>query len=219
MDWLGRARCFCLCMWKEERGVPGEMVSTVFVAHVTEKEPSERRLEDVPVVCEFPKVFPDDLPGLPPPRQVEFRIELVPGAAPVAQKDLVATSFMPRGAPLLFVRKKDVSFRMCIDYRGYHQLHIREEDISITAFRTRYGHYEFQVMSFGLTNAPAVFMDLMNRNSEDFLGYFKMGAVECLVSKCESLVGVGDNFFGMVIDEKVIEGFSDFKTLSKAISD
>ncbi|GKB12706.1 putative reverse transcriptase domain-containing protein [Tanacetum coccineum] len=59
-------------------------------------------------------------------------------------------------------------------------------------------------MPFGLTNALAVFMDLMNRNSEDFLGYFKMGAVECLVSKCESLVGVGDNFFGMVIDEKVL---------------
>ncbi|GJV76027.1 putative reverse transcriptase domain-containing protein [Tanacetum coccineum] len=127
---------------------------------------------------------------------------------------------MPRGAPLLFVRKKDVSFRMCIDYRGYHQLHIREEDISITAFRTRYGHYEFQVMSFGLTNAPAVFMDLMNRNSEDFLGYFKMGAVECLVSKCESLVGVGDNFFGMVIDEKKVHQgiFFDFKTTYQANS-
>ncbi|GKB12705.1 putative reverse transcriptase domain-containing protein [Tanacetum coccineum] len=62
-----------------------ERGSQLFVAHVTEKEPSERRLEDVPVVCEFPKVFPDDLPGLPPPRQVEFRIELVPGAAPVAR--------------------------------------------------------------------------------------------------------------------------------------
>nr|GFB95533.1 hypothetical protein [Tanacetum cinerariifolium] len=117
-----------------------------------------RRLEDVPVICKFPDVFPEDLPRLPPPRQVEFKIELVPGAAP----------------------KKDGSFRMCIDYRelnkltinnryplpkiddlfdqlqgssvyskidlqfGYHQLRVQEKDISIMAFRTRYGHYEIQ---------------------------------------------------------------------------
>nr|GEU79494.1 hypothetical protein [Tanacetum cinerariifolium] len=103
----------------------------LFLAQVTEKEPTEKQLQDVHVIREFLKVFPDDFPGLPPPRQVEFRIELVPGAAPVA----------------------------C-----YHQLRIREEDIPITAFRTRYGHYEFQVMSFGLTNAPV-------EGSEDFVVY------------------------------------------------
>nr|GEZ58369.1 putative reverse transcriptase domain-containing protein [Tanacetum cinerariifolium] len=171
-----------------------ESGSQLFVAHVTEKEPQEKRIEDVPMIRDFPKVFPDDLSGLPPPRQVEFRIDLAPGAAP--------------GAPVLFVKKKDGSFRMCIDYRelnkltvknryplpriddlfdqlqgssvylkidlrtGYHQLRIREEDIPITAFRTRYGHYEFRVIPFGLTNAPAVFMDLMNRVCKPYLDKF-----------------------------------------------
>nr|GFC52307.1 putative reverse transcriptase domain-containing protein [Tanacetum cinerariifolium] len=113
--------------------------SYLFVAQVVEKEPIERHLEDVPVICKFPNVFPEDLPGLPPPRQVEFEIELVPGAAPVARapyrlaplemKDLakqlqelsdkgfIRPSLSSWGAPVLFVKKKDGSFRMCIDYR------------------------------------------------------------------------------------------------------
>nr|GEY96060.1 putative reverse transcriptase domain-containing protein [Tanacetum cinerariifolium] len=195
--------------------------SYLFIAQVVEKEPTERYLEDVPVICKFLDVFPKDLPGLPPPRQVEFEIELVPRNAHVARapyrlahseikelakqlqelldKGFIRPSSLPWGAPMLFVKKKDGSFRMCIDYRelnkltiknryplpriddlfdqlqgssvyskidlrfGYHQLRVREKDILITAFKTRYGHYEFQVMPFGLTNAPAVFMDLMNR--------------------------------------------------------
>nr|GEX29472.1 putative reverse transcriptase domain-containing protein [Tanacetum cinerariifolium] len=155
-----------------------ERGSQLFLAQVMESELAKNKLQDVPVICNFPEVFLDDLPGLPLPRQVEFKIELIPSAAPVAC------------AP--YRLKKDESFRMCIDYRelnkltvknryplpriddlfdqlqgssvyskidlrsGYHQLRIREKDILITAFRTRYGHFEFQVMPFGVTNAPEV---------------------------------------------------------------
>ncbi|GKF15622.1 putative reverse transcriptase domain-containing protein [Tanacetum coccineum] len=141
------------------------------------------------VVRDFPEVFPEDFPGLPPTRQVEFHIELIPGAAPVARapyrlapaemkelaeqlkehsdKGFIIPSSTPWGAPILFVKKKDESFRMCIDYRE-----VKEEDIPKTAFRTRYGHYEFRVMSFGLTNAPTVFMDLMNCVCKPYLDKF-----------------------------------------------
>nr|GEW23856.1 putative reverse transcriptase domain-containing protein [Tanacetum cinerariifolium] len=155
-----------------------ERGSELFVAHVTEKEPQEKRIEDVPVIRDFPEVFPDDLPRLPPPRKVEFQIDLAPGAAPVACAPYqLAPSKMKELAKQLqelsekgFIRS---SVYLKIDLRtGYHQLRIREEDIPITAFRTRYGHYEFRVMSFGLTSAPAVFMDLMNRVCKPYLDKF-----------------------------------------------
>ncbi|KAI3715133.1 hypothetical protein L6452_22102 [Arctium lappa] len=198
-----------------------------FLVYVIDAKLEKLKLEVVKIVCEFPDVFLDDLPGLPPDRQVEFRIDLVPGATPVArspyrfapakmqemmaqlqellEKGFVRPSSLPWGAPVLFVQKKDGTMRMCIDYRelnkatmknkyplpriddffdqlqgagcfskinlhsGYHQVMLREEDVPKTAFRMRYGHYEFLVMPFGLTNAPAKLMDLMNRVCRPFL--------------------------------------------------
>ncbi|GKD72988.1 putative reverse transcriptase domain-containing protein [Tanacetum coccineum] len=143
----------------------------VFLAHVTTKETEDKskkkRLEDVPIIRDFPEVFPEDLPGLPPTRQVEFQIDLVPVArapyrlAPAKMKELseqlqelsdkgfIRPSSSPWGAPVFFVKKKDRSFRMCIDYRElkagrFSPSSSTRRNILKTAFRTRYGHYEFQ---------------------------------------------------------------------------
>nr|GEV55019.1 putative reverse transcriptase domain-containing protein [Tanacetum cinerariifolium] len=124
-----------------------EKGSQLFIAQVTEKEPAKKQLQDVPVICNFLEVFPDDLPGLLPPRQVEFRIELILGTTPVARapyrlaptelkelsnqlKDLLEKGFIrpsssPWGASMLFVKKKDDSFRMCIDYRELNKLTVK----------------------------------------------------------------------------------------------
>ncbi|GJZ85360.1 putative reverse transcriptase domain-containing protein [Tanacetum coccineum] len=87
-----------------------------------EDKSKEKRLEDVPVVQEFPEVFPEDLPGIPPTRQVEFRIDLVPE---LTDKGFIRPSSSPWGAPVLFVKKKDGSFRMCIDYRELNKLTVK----------------------------------------------------------------------------------------------
>ncbi|GKB74409.1 putative reverse transcriptase domain-containing protein [Tanacetum coccineum] len=129
-------------------------------------------MEDVPVIRDFPEVFPDDLPGLPSSRQVEFRIDLVPGAAPVARAPYrLAPSEM---------RELSVQLQELLEKVFMHPssspwgapLRIKEDDSPIMAFRTWYGHFEFQVMPFRLTNAPAVFMDLMNRVCKLYLDKF-----------------------------------------------
>nr|GEY25075.1 putative reverse transcriptase domain-containing protein [Tanacetum cinerariifolium] len=165
-----------------------------------EEEPKEEPEQQIGHGYQFaqhsnpqPEVFPDELPGLPPPRKVEFHIDLIPGAAPVAHapyrlapsemkelseqlQELLEKGFIqPSSSPIddLFDQLQGFSVYSKIDLRsGYHQLRIREEDILITAFRTRYGHYKFQVMPFGLANAPAVFMDLMNRVCKPYLDKF-----------------------------------------------
>nr|GEU70174.1 putative reverse transcriptase domain-containing protein [Tanacetum cinerariifolium] len=115
-----------------------ERGSQLFIAQVMEKEPAKKQLQDVRVICKFHEVFPNDLPGLPPPQQVEFKIELIPSDAPVARAPY-------RLAPF---ELKELSDQL-------KELLEKEEDIPITTFRTRYGHFEFQVMPFELTNAPA----------------------------------------------------------------
>nr|GFC56911.1 reverse transcriptase domain-containing protein [Tanacetum cinerariifolium] len=113
----------------------------LFLAQVTGTVSKEKRVEDVPVIHDFPEVFPEDLPGLPPPRQVEFRIDLVPGATPMARAPYRLAPFELKelSEQLKELSEKGSSVYSKIDLRsGYHQLCICEEDIPITAFRTRH---------------------------------------------------------------------------------
>ena len=200
------------------------------LAVILDSKRSQVDVEKIPVVREFPDVFPEELPGIPLEREVDLAIEIVPGTVPMSRapykmdptelkelksqlqelldKGFIRPSVSPWGAPILFVKKKDGTLRMCIDYRqinkvtvknryplpivedlfdqikgagvfskidlrsGYYQLRVKEVDVPKTAFRTRYGHYEFLVMPFGLTNAPATFMDLMNRVFRPYVDQF-----------------------------------------------
>jgi hypothetical protein len=202
----------------------------LFAAHVGEM-PKDKvsSIEDHEVLKEFKDVF-HEVPGLPLKMDIDFSVNLMPGAAPVSKasyrmsapelkefqlqleelmkKGYIHPSMLPWGAPVLFVKKKDRTLRLCINFRqlnkvtvknkyplsriddlfdqlkdakifskidlrsGYHQVRIRDEDINKTAFRTRYGHYYFTVVPFGLSNALVVFMSLMNGLFREYLDKF-----------------------------------------------
>ena len=201
-----------------------------WLASLTLEDEARQDLDLPRVVCQYWDVFPNELSGLPPQRDVDFCIELHPGTSPISMtphrmapvelqelkvqihesldKGFIRPSTSPWGSLVLFVNKKDKTLRLCIDYRQlnrvtiknryplpriddlfdqlrgarvyskidlrteYHQLRVRKADIPKTAFRTRYGHFEFTVMPFGLTNAPTTFMDHMHRVFQPYLDRF-----------------------------------------------
>ncbi|GJU50413.1 putative reverse transcriptase domain-containing protein [Tanacetum coccineum] len=172
MDWLANYKAEIICHEKVVRiPVPDSKVLRVLGERLEEKvrllmsvKANEKNQEEIVVVRYFHEVFPDDLSGLPPIQEIEFRIELIPGATLVAKSPY---RLAPSELEELLGQLKELQ-----DKSGYHQLRVHEDNIPKTAFRTRYGHFEFTVMPFGLTNAPVVFMDLMNRVYRSYLDKF-----------------------------------------------
>ncbi|GJS28732.1 putative reverse transcriptase domain-containing protein [Tanacetum coccineum] len=203
MDWLSNYKAKIIYHEKVVRiPLPDGKVLRVLGERPEEKarflmgaKAGDKKQEEIVVVRDFPEVFLDDLSGLPPIREIEFRIELTPRAMSVAKshyrltpselEELMCIDYrelnkltVKNRYPLpriddLFDQLKGSQFFSKIDLRsGYHQLRVHEDDIPKTTFRTRYGHFEFTVMPFGLTNAPTVFIDLMNRVCRPYLDKF-----------------------------------------------
>ncbi|GJX63869.1 putative reverse transcriptase domain-containing protein [Tanacetum coccineum] len=178
MDWLSKYHARIIC---NEKVIHIPINDETLIIQVMEKKSDKKRLEDILIVREFPKVFPKNLPGLPPVRQVEFQINLIPRETPIARAPyrLAPLEMHELSNQLQELSDRGSSVYLKIDLRsGYHQLRVRDEDIPRTTFRTRYKHYEFQVMPFGLTNAPTVFMDLMNRVCKSYLDKFVIVSID-----------------------------------------
>jgi hypothetical protein len=202
-------------------------------------EDDKPNLENHPILREYKGVFPEEVPRLPPRRDIDLSIEVTPGAIPTSRtpykmstpelvelklqlkemmdKGYIRPNVSPWRAPVLFLKKKDGTLRLCIYYRqlnketiknkyplpriddlfdqlggasifskidlrsGYHQVRIKDEYIHKTTFRTRYSHYEFMVVPFGLTNAPATFMCLMNNVLNKFLDKFVLVFIDYIL--------------------------------------
>ncbi|GJT78108.1 putative reverse transcriptase domain-containing protein [Tanacetum coccineum] len=246
MDWLSNYKAEIICHEKVVRiPLPDGKVLRVVGERPDEKarllmsaKASDKKQEEVVVVRDFPEVFPDDLSGLPPIREIEFRIELTPGATPVAKspyrlapselEELMYIDYrelnkltVKNRYPLpriddLFDQLQGSQFFSKIDLRfGYHQLRVHEDDIPKTAFRTRYGHFEFTVMPFGLTNAPTIFMDLMNRVYRLYLDKFVIVFIDDILiyskTQEEHFLGHVINGNGIHVEPSKIEAVKNWK--------
>jgi hypothetical protein len=236
IDWLRKYDGVILCgkraiQLTQEDGTTVEFVAAISTNQISVHSQVKRTsLDEIRIVQDYPVVFLEELTGMPPNRDIEFIIELLPGTPPISKrpyrmlmdelvelkkqiaklqaKGFIQPSSSPWGAPILFVEKKDGTQRMCVDYQslnevtikkkyplpriedlldqmkganvfskadlrsGYHELRIQESDIPKIAFCTRYGLYEYTVMSFGLMNVPAYFMYLTNMVFMEYLDKF-----------------------------------------------
>ncbi|GJU11407.1 putative reverse transcriptase domain-containing protein [Tanacetum coccineum] len=214
MDWLAKYQAIIVCAEKIVRIPWGNETLIVhgcpiFLAHVTTKKvedkSEEKRLEDVPIVRDFLDVFPEDLSGLPPTRQVEFQINLVPGAAPELNKLTVKNHYPLPRIDDLFDQLQGSSIYLKINLRsGYHQLRVREKDIPKTAFRTRYGHYEFQNKQEHEENLKLI-LELLKKEEL----YAKFSKCEFWIPKVQFLGHVIDSK-GIHVDPAKIESIKDW---------
>ncbi|GJX67742.1 putative reverse transcriptase domain-containing protein [Tanacetum coccineum] len=218
MDWLSNQKAVIVCHEKIVR-IPVEEGKVLCVQGernvgktktLMSTKANEPTLSDIPIVRDFEDVFPDDLSGLPPQRQVEFRIDLIPGATPVAKSPYrLAPSEMQELSEQLQELQDKGFIRPSHSPWG-----ALDDDISKTVFRTRYGHFEFTVMPFGLTNAPAVFMDLMNRVCKPYLDKFVIVFIDDILIYSKTKED-HENHLRLILDllrkEKLYTKFSKFE--------